>query len=75
VVSDGSLQQANDITLRPHPRGAPLGISSVPHTEAIVVFPDWTGKSSASFFEELCPLVRIELLSREHWDKFFISEL
>jgi hypothetical protein len=39
------------------------------------MFPYRTGKSSAGFFEQLCPLIWVELLSREHGNKVFIPEL
>jgi hypothetical protein len=75
LTANGFLQQADDITLRAHAGGAPLGILSVPHTEAIMMFADRTCKSSAGFFEQFRPLVRIELLSCEHGDEVFIPKL
>ena len=42
---------SQNVTLRSHLRGIPLGILRVPHGETVMMLGDWTGKASAGFLE------------------------
>ena len=74
LLSDGLLEFSHDIAFRAHLDGAPLGELAIPHREAIMVFPHGTSELGAGSLEELCPLLGVELVPREHGDEILVAK-
>ncbi len=72
---DGAIQLTDHVAAGSHAGCIPLRNLRIPHRKAVVVFGDRAGILGAGQFEQLSPLIGIELFGSELGDEVLVAEL
>ncbi len=74
VAARGRFQFADDVALRPHLGGVPIGKARVVHGEAVAMLGYRNYIARAGLREEIEPRIGVEMLRAKHGDEVLIAE-
>src|ERR1035438_5751964 len=74
LSANGLGEVADEVALRAHLDGGPVGESTVVHCEPVMMFEDRNDVAGARQLKEMCPGDGIEVRCFELWNKVFVTE-